>query len=501
MYNGKNVIGIVTEFNPFHEGHKYLIDSIRLRYGDCYVVAAMSGDFVQRGEPAIYDKYERTWAALQGGVDMVVQIPEMFSTSSAEDFAAGGVATLRSLGFVDTLLFGSESGDLDHLMKVADLELDSGSKENAKLNAAIRDNVEAGMSYAKARAEAISLVLSGDDEKAFASMLESVSGAKTDSDAKIGNVSGEADGKGPKPGEPETGRWREAQVQPKHNDSIEDVSKGMTVKRETSQADIFSARLLPNDILGVEYIKAVKRQGQCFRIDCIRRNQKFESAHAIRDAIKKPQSEDINLSPSYVDVDMLSDMLSYRMLQIYYLDRMSPEQPSAFMDYLDVSREIADALKKQIHERMTFTERIEAVKSKNYTYTRISRALLHILLGIRKKDAQVLRGRFFGEADVMPYVRVLGVRKRARDMLGSVKTTVVTSASKYEKQLFSVRRKETIETPEELILSINASHAETLFNQDMYSADIYNKVYSPGDRDDGFVSCGNEFTQKFIIAD
>jgi hypothetical protein len=77
----------------------------------------------------------------------------------------------------------------------------------------------------------------------------------------------------------------------------------------------------------------------------------------------------------------------------------------------------------------------------------------------------------------------------------------VTSASKYEKQLFSVRRKETIETPEELILSINASHAETLFNQDMYSADIYNKVYSPGDRDDGFVSCGNEFTQKFIIAD
>ena len=189
------------------------------------------------------------------------------------------------------------------------------------------------------------------------------------------------------------------------------------------------------------------------------------------------------------------------MLQLYYLDRMSPEQPSSFMDYLDVSREIADALKKQIHDRMTFSERIEAVKSKNYTYTRISRALLHILLGIRKKDVRVLRGRFFGEADMMPYVRILGIRKRARDMLGSVKTTVVTSASKYEKQLFSVRRKETIETPEELILSINASHAETLFNQDMYSADIYNKVYSPGECDDGLISYGNEFTQKFIIAD
>ena len=482
MYNGKNVIGIVTEFNPFHEGHKYLIDSIRLRYGDCYVVAAMSGDFVQRGEPAIYDKYERTWAALQGGVDMVVQIPEMFSTSSAEDFAAGGVVTLRSLGFVDTLLFGSESGDLEYLMKVADLELDSGSKENAKLNDAIRDNVEAGMSYAKARAEAISLVLSGDDEKAFENILESVSGGNPDEDLNNGEKSENIG----KPG-----------LQVDAGDGTE------LLKKDASLSGAMSSRLLPNDILGVEYIKAVKRQGECFRVDCIRRNRKFESAHAIRDAIKNSQSEDeeVSFNQSYADVDMLSDMLSYRMLQLYYLDRMSPEQPSAFMDYLDVSREIADALKKQIHDRMTFTERIEAVKSKNYTYTRISRALLHILLGIRKKDAQVLRGRFFGEADMMPYVRILGIRKRARDMLGSVKTTVVTSASKYEKQLFSVRRKETIETPEELILSINASHAETLFNQDMYSADIYNKVYSPGEREDGLISYGNEFTQKFLIAD
>ena len=482
MYNGKNVIGIVTEFNPFHEGHKYLIDSIRLRYGDCYVVAAMSGDFVQRGEPAIYDKYERTWAALQGGVDMVVQIPEMFSTSSAEDFAAGGVATLRSLGLVDILLFGSESGDLDHLMRIADLELDSGSKENAKLNAAIRDNVEAGMSYAKARAEAISLVLSGDDEKAFENILDSVSGGNPDEDLNNGKKSENI-------GEP---------------DLPADVrdSAGL-LKKDDPSSGAMASRLLPNDILGVEYIKAVKRQGECFRIDCIRRNQKFESAHAIRDAIKNPRSEDedVSINQSYADVDMLSDMLSYRMLQLYYLDRMSPEQPSSFMDYLDVSREIADALKKQIHDRMTFTERIEAIKSKNYTYTRISRALLHILLGISKKDVRVLRGRFFGEADMMPYVRILGIRKRARDMLGSVKTTVVTSASKYEKQLFSVRRKETIETPEELILSINASHAETLFNQDMYSADVYNKVYSPGECDDGLISYGNEFTQKFLIAD
>ena len=454
MYNGKNVVGIVTEFNPFHEGHRYLVDSIRLRYGDCYIIAAMSGDFVQRGEPAIFDKYERCRDALRNGVDMVVQIPEIFSTSSAEDFAAGGVATLRSLGMVDTLLFGSESGDMGALLKVAELELGSGS-ENAMLNSAIRDNVVAGMSYAKARAEAIRLVLSGDDEKAFRHMLDDV-------------CSGQKD----------------------ENPSVTD----------RAEEPAASGRLKPNDILGIEYIKAVKRQGDCFRIDCIRRNMKYESAHSIRDAIRSGEDTE-RAGEDYADVDMLSDMLSYRLLQLYYLDQMEPEQPSAFLEYLDVSREIADALKKQVHDRLSFSDRIKSIKSKNYTYTRISRALLHILLDIHKKDSQVLRGRFFGEGDVMPYVRVLGVRKKSREMLGSIRSTVVISPAKYKKQLEAVRRRETIETTEDLILSINASHAEIMFHQDMYAADIYNQIYSPFSEGAGSSGSVNEFTQKFIVSD
>ncbi len=455
MFKGKNVIGIVTEFNPFHKGHGYLVDSIRLRYGDCYVVAAMSGDFVQRGEPGIFDKYERCHKALLGGVDMVVQIPEIFSTSSAEDFAAGGVATLRSLGFVDIILFGSESGDLDMLKRIADIELDTGSTDNGRLNAAIRDNVSAGMSYPKARAEAMRLILSGDDEQAFQHMLDSVSGGERKIDI----------------------------------DSSEGVSD--------TDFDELDYQLRPNDILGVEYIKAVKRQGECFRIDCIRRNKEYESAHSIRDSIKSQTDSEDNIS--FVDVDMLSDMLNYRLLQLFYTDQMTPEQPSAFMDYLDVSREIADALKKQVHDRMSFSERIVSIKSKNYTYTRISRALLHILLDIRKKDSLVLRGRFLGEAAVMPYVRVLGVRKNTKEMLGDIKTVVVTSPSKYKKHLEAVRRRETIETPEELIMSINASHAEMMFHQDLYAADIYNQIYSRGLYEGGSISSGNEFTQKFIV--
>lgn len=455
MFNGKNVVGIVTEFNPFHDGHGYLVDSIRLRYGDCYVVAAMSGDFVQRGEPAIFDKYERCYQALMGGVDMVVQIPEIFSTLSAEDFAAGGVAVLRSLGIVDVILFGSESGDLEMLKKIAEIEIDTGSCDNIRLNEAIRDNVSQGMSYPKARTEAMRLILSGDDEKAFRSMLDSVSKGERNLDSG-------------------------------------------TVGAGEIGPNALEYQLRPNDILGVEYIKAVKRQGECFRIDCIRRNKDFESAHSIRDSIKAREYEE-DEEITFADIDMLSDMLNYKLLQLYYLDQMSPEEPSVFLDYADVSREIADALKKQIHDRMSFSARIQSVKSRNYTYTRISRALLHILLDIRKKDTRILRGRFFGEGDMMPYVRVLGVRKTARDILGVIKTVVVTSPARYKKQLEAVRRRETIETPEELIMSINASHAEMMFHQDLYAADIYNQIYSRTVEGGDDICSGNEFTQKFIV--
>ena len=103
--------GIIAEYNPFHNGHQYQIEEIRRQTGADFVIVAMSGDFVQRGEPAIFDKYTRTRMALCGGADLVVELPALFATSSAEDFAACGVSLLGSLG-TDFLCFGSESGNL-----------------------------------------------------------------------------------------------------------------------------------------------------------------------------------------------------------------------------------------------------------------------------------------------------------------------------------------------------------------------------------------------------
>lgn len=430
MLNGKKVVGIITEYNPFHAGHQYMIEQIRAEYHADYVVAAMSGDFVQRGEPAIFDKYERARDALTHGVDLVVQIPVMFSTSSAEDFAAGGVAVLRSLGFVDQLVFGSESADLAKLQQMAALELSTGSSAHAKFNAVVRDGVASGMSYPKARAEAMKLVLSGDDEEAFETMLESTS----------------------------------------------------------------SFELQSNDVLGLEYIKAVKRQGDCFEIACIRRKLSLPSAHSIRDALLQG---DIHADGhvGYATLDMLSDMLSYRLLQLVYLDSAAPEEHSVLCDYLDVSREIADALRKQARERMSFRERIAAVKSRNYTYSRISRALLHILLDIQRKDHAAFRGAYFGEAEMMPYVRVLGVRKEAKALLAAIATTAVTSPARYQRILDALRR-QTIESPEDLLASIRAGHAELMFRSDLYAADLYRLIYHPYSRD---THMENEFTRRFMV--
>ena len=142
--------GIVTEYNPFHKGHAYQIRKIRELYGeDMGIVCVMSGDFVQRGEPAIYSKYARAEAAVRCGADLVLELPVVYSTASAERFASGAVEILGRLGVVDYLFFGSESEDTEAIRKSAELLLTSAFHE--KVKAAL----ETGCSYPTARSMAL----------------------------------------------------------------------------------------------------------------------------------------------------------------------------------------------------------------------------------------------------------------------------------------------------------------------------------------------------------
>ena len=362
--------GIIAEYNPFHNGHRYQIEELRARTGADYVIIAMSGDFVQRGEPAIYDKYTRTRMALSAGADLVLELPAAFATSSAEDFAACGVALLDRLGVVDLLCFGSESGDPDTLNEIAGLLV----REPEEFSQSLKKQLKSGASFPKAREYAVRQWMAQ-------------SGAQ------------------PGPGEEEN----------------------------TPAEGLLSS---PNNILAIEYIKALRRRGSRMQPYTIKRcgkgyhdtgltpgssglglNMDFASASAIRKAIyeKNPQPamEQMPIPPGDTAIpvfpDDLSPLLNYRLLE---LSRSGPNLTS----FADVSCELADRISNQLLQFSSFTERIELLKTKQYTYTRISRALIHILLGITDSMIECCRRN-----DYAPYARILGFNRNALALLTEMK--------------------------------------------------------------------------------
>lgn len=145
------IIGIITEFNPFHYGHKYFIETIRQQYHPDGIVGVMSGSFVQRGEPAICSKWARTHMALTSGVDLIIELPFAFAVRSAYPFALGAIRLLASTGVVTHLAFGSESGQLEELQTITRLL----SEENPVFKRTLRQALDEGHSFPAARAAAV----------------------------------------------------------------------------------------------------------------------------------------------------------------------------------------------------------------------------------------------------------------------------------------------------------------------------------------------------------
>ena len=151
MIRGMKSLGIIAEFNPFHQGHQYLIDKAMEETGSDVCVAVMSGNFTQRGIPAVQDKWTRAEAAVKQGVNLVVELPVVFSCSSAEYFARGGVDILEGFGCIDRIAFGSESGDIGELRRAADFLL----RFDREIHQRVQDLVKAGEVYPKARQRAV----------------------------------------------------------------------------------------------------------------------------------------------------------------------------------------------------------------------------------------------------------------------------------------------------------------------------------------------------------
>ena len=341
------IVGLITEYNPFHAGHLYHMQQARELTGADYCVVLMSGSFVQRGEPAIFDKYLRTKTALLAGADLVLEIPAAFSTASAHEFAAYGVALLSAIG-VDAAVFGSECGQIE-ILKQAAYAL---NHESAEFQERLRKGLKAGLTYPQARAKALEM------EDTWASVLSS-----------------------------------------------------------------------PNNILGIEYLRAaedlhspmefytISREGSGYHEDALS-EAKFPSASAIRGIIRNSLSKDKDLldilashlpavtHPAYtgavpVFVDDFSELLNAAVLQM-----------QATFSIADLSPELAARLAKPPYFPLSFEERIQALKTRQLTYTRVSRALLHLVLGMREED--ISRWKEEGYA---LYARILGFRRQSSPLL------------------------------------------------------------------------------------
>lgn len=363
------IVGLITEYNPFHAGHLYHMQQARELTGADYCVVLMSGSFVQRGEPAIFDKYLRTKTALLAGADLVLEIPAAFSTASAHEFAAYGVALLSAIG-VDAVVFGSECGQIE-ILKQAAYAL---NHESAEFRERLRKGLKAGLTYPQARAKALG-------------------------ETQAGGTSVE---------------------------NVEDFHANTDVTNSHIWSSILNS---PNNILGIEYLRAaedlhspmefytISREGSGYHEDTLA-DANFPSASAIRGIIRNSLSKDKDLldilashlpavtHPAYtgavpVFVDDFSELLNAAVLQM-----------QATFSIADLSPELAARLAKPPYFPLSFEERIQALKTRQLTYTRVSRALLHLVLGMREEDIS----RWKDEGYAL-YARILGFRRQSSPLL------------------------------------------------------------------------------------
>lgn len=325
------VNGIIAEYNPFHNGHGYHIDAAKKQNNADYTIIAMSGNFMQRGEPALIDKYKRAEMALLNGADLVLELPAFYSASSAEFFARGGVTLLDKLGVVDSLCFGSECGDVDVLRRIAEILADEPEKYVSSLRRYIKD----GLSYPTARTNAL---LEYDPTLSnFHDVLSSPN-----------NILGMEYIK--------TLILRKSSIQP------------VTTKRIGSS--YHDLRLGINQS-SAKAIRQVLYNNQ--DLSCVR-EQMPESAYRIME-------EFLRESRPVLSND-LSSVLLYKLLQ---------EKDDGYEKYLDVSPELSDRIINHLYEFKDFESFCTLLKTKDMTHTRISRCLLHILLNIETKTMQAYR--------------------------------------------------------------------------------------------------------------
>ena len=391
------VTGIIAEYNPFHKGHKYQIDYCKKELNSDYVIVAMSGDYVQRGTPALLPKHVRAEMALRCGADLVLEMPVSVSTASAEAFAFGGISMLEGLHMVDSLCFGSEYGEVSALMELAEILV----KEPEEYRSLLKEFLSNGLSFPSARCQALTEYFknprnfTGDD---FDGVLTPLLNQIVQILNSPNNILGI--------------EYCKALLRLKSN------IKPVTLKRQgmgyhETLATAVSTRITSTDV-AVDDTPFASASA-----DTATDNIPFASASAIRELLKAAlMPETISRITAQVP-DEISSLLASSLQRNEFLteDVLDPllsycilkENTSGLSTYLDVSRDLAERIANRSNEVNGFLQAAALLKTKELTQTRIQRALLHIILRIREVPATV------------PYARVLGFRKESSALLKEIK--------------------------------------------------------------------------------
>ncbi len=327
-----NVIGVIAEYNPFHNGHIYHLQEIKNIDKEAIVIAVINGYFMQRGEVSILSKEDKTKIALDNGIDVVIELPYIFGTQSADVFAYNAIKLLNELK-INKIVFGSESNNVDLLNKIVDIELNDSEYE-----VRVKKYLDEGLNYPTALAKALDIKM-----------------------------------------------------------------------------DITS----PNDLLGISYIKAIRKINPKIEATTIKRTNDYHnkildedivSASNIREkiALGKDISRYIpkNVLDKIINIDYqeLFDLLKFKILTDGNLER-----------YLDVDEGIENRILKYIKECNTYEDLVYFLKTKRYTYNKINRMLMHILVGLTKKDNIKAK---------IDYIKVLGFNTRGQTYLNNIRKDI-----------------------------------------------------------------------------
>lgn len=417
------ILGIIAEYNPFHNGHLYHLETSKKLTNCDFSVAIISGNFTQRGSTSIIDKWSKTKMAIQNGIDLVIELPVLYSISSAENFADGAVKILNSLGVIDYLSFGSETSNIKILENIANILYD----EPTKYKNLLSDELNKGLSFPKSRENALLGYIKNDN------LLK--------------------------------------------NDKLdfEEYKKALSS---------------PNNILGIEYLKALKKYNSSIQPVCISRFatnynstdlsksnnstsncnmencnlQNFASATAIRKLVK---NKDFNTIKSVIPEKSYSilincltngtivpDLNCFEKEIIYNLRKMNIEE---IANLPDVSEGLEFSIKKAANSCNTLNNFLDIVKSKRYTITRLQRILLYALLNISKEDMQL------SKKIEKPYIRILGFNDNGKKIVSKIaknhpELTLITSVKKF------------IDNNSNIDL-------QNMFNKDTFATDVYSLAF------------------------